>query len=128
MARDNHVRIDRIAVCADESNLVVDAGILAFMQWCERRGVFKLSDQRLPHPGTNGYTASDVVKALWAAVLTRKGRTVLAVIDELRRNDGMRAILGLRRMPSAAASADWLRRLERQITHIRRAITCMRIP
>jgi len=68
--------------------------------------MYKLIDQRLPHPGTNGYTASDVVKALWAAVLTRKGRTVLAVIDELRTNDGVRAILGLRRRPSAAAVAD----------------------
>jgi len=73
--------------------------------------VFKLIDLRLPLPGTNGYTASDMIKALWAAVLTRKGRAVLAMIDELRTNEGMRAILGLRRMPSSAAVADWLRQL-----------------
>jgi len=105
------VRSDRNDVRADETNLVIDAGILAFIQWCERRGVFKLIDLRLPLPGTNGYTASDMIKALWAAVLTRKGRVVLAVTDELCTNDGMRGILRLRRMPWAAAVADWLRRL-----------------
>jgi len=35
-------------LCADETQCVTDAGILAFMQWCERRGPCTLIDQRVP--------------------------------------------------------------------------------
>ena len=111
MARNNHQRIDRIIVCADETNLVDHAGVLAFMQWCEQRGVLRLMAQRLPLSGTNGYTAEDMIKTLWAAVLLNNGRTVFSTIDDLRHNAGVAAMLGMQQLPSSSAVADWLRRL-----------------
>jgi len=48
-----------------------------------------------------------VVKTLSAAVLTRKERSVLAVIDELHRNDGMRAIFRLRQLAEVELRHAW---------------------
>lgn len=110
-ARNNQRRIDRIRVCADETNLVDHAGVLAFMQWCEQRGSLQLMAQRLPPSGTNGYTAQDMIKTLWTAVLLHHGQTVFSTIDDLRHNAGVAALLGMQQLPSSRAVADWFRRL-----------------
>lgn len=111
MARDTHIRIDHINVCTDETQLVDHAGVVTFFQWCERRGTLRRVRRRLPEAGTNGYTAADMVKTLWAGVLLRTRGTVFTTIDALRRNAGMAALLGMRQLPSSSAVADWLRRL-----------------
>ncbi len=111
MARNNRRRIDRIVVTADDTTVVGHAGLISFMQWCARRGVFRLAARRLPTPGTTGYPVEDMLKTLWTALLLRGGREVLDVINDLRCNSGLVAMLGMEAMPSSTAVADWLRRL-----------------
>lgn len=111
MARDNRRVIDRIVVEAGDALLVGHAGVVAFVQWCVRKGIFRMVAKRLPTPGSTGYPAEDMVLALWVAVLLRGSLTVLEAVDVLRGNEGLVALLGMERMPSSTALADWLRRL-----------------
>ena len=111
MARDNRRPIDRIVVEAGDALLVGHAGMLAFVQWCVRKGILMLIAKRLPAAGSTGYPAEDMLLTLWVAVLLRGSQTVLETIDALRRNAGLVALLGMKEMPSSTAVADWLRRL-----------------
>jgi hypothetical protein len=111
MARDNRREIDRIEVEAGDELLVAHAGLLAFVQWCVRKGIIRLIAKRLPAAGSTGYPPEDMVLTLWVAVLLRGSRTVLETVDTLRRNAGLVALLGMKEMPSSTTLADWLRRL-----------------
>ncbi|MCY3018322.1 MAG: IS1380 family transposase [Planctomycetota bacterium] len=111
MARDNRRVIDRIEVEAGDELLVAHAGLLAFVQWCVRKGILRLIAKRLPAAGSTGYPPEDMVLTLWVAMLLRGSRTVLETVDTLRRNAGLMALLGMKEMPSSTTMADWLRRL-----------------
>ena len=95
MARDNRRPIDRIVVEAGDALLVGHAGMLAFVQWCVRKGILMLIAKRLPAAGSTGYPAEDMLLTLWVAVLLRGSQTVLETIDALRRNAGLVALLGM---------------------------------
>lgn len=111
MARDNRRVIDRIEVEAGDELLVAHAGLLAFVQWCVRKGILRLIAMRLPAAGSTGYPVEDMLLTLWVAVLLRGNQTVLEMIDTLRQNKGLVALLGMKEMPSSTAVADLLRRL-----------------
>lgn len=111
MARNNRRVIDRILVEAGDALLVGHAGVIAFVQWLERKGVLRMVAKRLPAAGSTGYPPEDMLLTLWVAVLLRGRQTVLETIDALRRNTGLVALLGMKEMPSSTTVADWLRRL-----------------
>ena len=110
MARRNRRLIDRIVVEAGDALLVGHAGVVRFVQWCVQKGIFRLVAKRLPAAGSTGYPAEDMALTLWVAVLLCGRRTVLETVDDLRGNAGLVAMLGMERMPSSTALADWLRR------------------
>ncbi|MDE0284930.1 MAG: transposase, partial [Gammaproteobacteria bacterium] len=74
---------------------------VGFSSWVERE---------FPRPGSNrGYPAAEVV-TLWMLML-HEGARCLDDVRHLRRDQALRKLLGLRRLPSADMPGDWLRRL-----------------
>lgn len=72
-------------------------------------GLKQMVDGYLPSPGSGaGYLASEHVLPL-ILMLNGRGRA-LEDSREIREDAGLREIFGMKRMPSADASADWLRR------------------
>jgi hypothetical protein len=72
-------------------------------------GLLEAVDKSLPAPGSGaGYRASEHVLPL-VLMLNGGGRS-LEDLRQIREDDGLREVLELKRMPSADASGDWLRR------------------
>jgi hypothetical protein len=85
------------------------AGLALLGEFAVGLGLNKALDRYLPEPGSGaGYLASEHVFPL-VLMLNGGGRT-LEDSREIRVDVGLREILPLKRMPSADASGDWLRR------------------
>ena len=85
------------------------AGLALFGEFAVGLGLNKALDRHLPGPGSGaGYLASEHVFPL-VLMLNGGGRT-LEDSREIRVDVGLREILPLKRMPSADATGDWLRR------------------
>ena len=105
MARNNRRAIDRILVRAGDVAIVGHAGVIAFVQWLERKGVLRMVAKRLSGSGSTGYPAEHMLLTLWVAVLLCGGRSVLETIDALRGNRGLVTMLGMEQMPSSSANS-----------------------
>lgn len=85
------------------------AGLALMGEFAVGLGLNKALDRYLPEPGSGaGYLASEHVFPL-VLILNGGGRT-LEDSREIREDIGLREILPLKRMPSADATGDWLRR------------------
>jgi hypothetical protein len=85
------------------------AGLALMGEFAVGLGLNKALDRHLPEPGSGaGYLASEHVFPL-VLMLNGGGRT-LEDSREIRVDMGLREILPLKRMPSADATGDWLRR------------------
>ena len=85
------------------------AGLVLMGEFAVGLGLNKALDRYLPEPGSGaGYLASEHVFPL-VLILNGGGRT-LEDSREIREDIGLREILPLKRMPSADATGDWLRR------------------
>ncbi|MCX7002643.1 MAG: IS1380 family transposase [bacterium] len=112
MARDNHLRIDTVAVAAGADDLTGHAGLLAIVTFLERTGIIRLVRQRLPATmSANGYSAADILLTIWVNILVHRGAATLQTIDHLRANPAVLRLLKMKQMPSATTVGDWLRRM-----------------
>jgi hypothetical protein len=85
------------------------AGLALLGEFAVGLGLSKTLDRHLPGPGSGaGYLASEHVFPL-VLMLNGGGRS-LEDSREIRSDVGLREVLPLRRMPSADATGDWLRR------------------
>ena len=84
-------------------------GLLLVEEWGRAKGVWARVDQLFRRPGSGrSYAASEYVRALvW---LLHAGGRRLEDVRELAAEQGVLAQLGLKRIPSADAIGDWLRR------------------
>jgi len=112
MARDNHLRVDTLAVAAGADDLTGHAGLLAIATFLERSGIIRLVQRRLPASlSANGYSAADMLLTIWVNILVHRGAATLQTIDHLRANPAVLRLLKMKRMPAATTVADWLRRM-----------------
>jgi len=89
--------------------ITAHAGVALLGEFAVGLGLTKAVDRYLPGPGSGvGYLSSEHVFPL-VLMLNGGGRT-LEDSREIRDDAGLREILQLRRMPSADATGDWLRR------------------
>jgi len=73
-------------------------------------GMLGAADRELPEPGSGaGYKASEYIFPL-VLMLNGGGRS-LEDLRQIREDEGLREVLPLRRVPSADAMGDWLRRV-----------------
>jgi len=73
-------------------------------------GMLEAADRELPEPGSGaGYRASEYMFPL-VLMLNGGGRS-LEDMRQIREDEGLREVLPLRRIPSADAMGDWLRRM-----------------
>ena len=85
------------------------AGLALFGEFTVGLGLVEEVNRWLPKPGSGaGYLSSEYVLPLML-MLNGGGRS-LEDMREIRRDDGLREILPLRRIPSSDATGDWLRR------------------
>ena len=85
------------------------AGLGLLGEFAVGLGLIKAADRYLPGPGSGaGYLASEHIFPI-ILMLNGGGRT-LEDTREIRKDDGLREILPLNRMPSTDATGDWLRR------------------
>lgn len=107
-------------------------GLVMLMRYFDRMGVRSLLQQALPDGRTspNQIPAVEIVLAFFAAVLT--GATRFAHVERLRADAVVRAILGLRRMPSAMTLTRYLGGFVRsQVEHLTEVLwrfTLARLP
>ena len=85
------------------------AGLVLVEEWGRAKGIWARVDQLFPQPGSGrGYAASEYVRPLvW---LLHAGGWRLEDVRELAAEQEVLAQLGLKRLPSADAIGDWLRR------------------
>ncbi len=85
------------------------AGLVLVEEWGRAKGVWARVDQLFAQPGSGrGYAASEYVRPLvW---LLHAGGRRLEDVRELAAEQEVLAQLGLKRLPSADAIGDWLRR------------------
>jgi hypothetical protein len=85
------------------------AGLTLFGEFAVGLGLLKAVDRCLPEPGSGaGYLSSEHVFPLML-MLNGGGRS-LEDMREIRRDEGFREVLSLKRIPSSDATGDWLRR------------------
>jgi hypothetical protein len=85
------------------------AGLVLIGEFAVGLGLVEAVNRCLPGPGSGaGYLSSEYVLAL-VLMLNGGGRS-LEDMREIRRDEGLREILSLQRMPSTDATGDWLRR------------------
>jgi hypothetical protein len=85
------------------------AGLALLGEFVVGLGFNSALDRHLPKPGSGaGYLASEHVFPL-LLMLSGGGRS-LEDIREIKKDAGLREILPLKKMPSADATGDWLRR------------------
>jgi hypothetical protein len=89
--------------------ITAHAGLALLGEFAIGMGLLEAVDKSLPAPGSGaGYRASEHVLPL-VLMLNGGGRS-LEDLRQIREDDGLREVLELKRMPSADASGDWLRR------------------
>ena len=110
---NNHLRMDAISVEACERDLVDTAGLAILMRFVSKTGLFKRCDSRVPVPASNSaYPASTYIKTLFAlCILYPDSSAPLDGIDDMRKSRALRRSLGVRKIPTAKAVGDWLRRM-----------------
>jgi hypothetical protein len=97
-------------LAASDESLTAQAGLVLLGEYLGAMGIAELIDQELPGAGSAaGYDASAHVSPL-ILMLADGGRT-LEDLRVLRRDDGLRCVVGLDEMPSSDASGDWMRRM-----------------
>ena len=95
---------------ASDESLTAQAGLVLFDEYLGAMGVAGLINHELPGAGSAaGYDPSAHVSPL-VLMLAGGGRT-LEDLRVLRRDDGLRCVVGLDEMPSSDASGDWMRRM-----------------
>ena len=92
---------DRLHVTYTDKPVSGWGGLVAVIRYCDRLGLRPLLARALPDGRTspNQIPVSDIVLAFLTSVLT--GARRFAHVERLRADEVVRAILGLRRMPSA---------------------------
>ena len=95
---------------ASDESLTAHAGLVLFDEYLGAMGIAGLINHELPGAGSAaGYDPSAHVAPL-VLMLAGGGRT-LEDLRVLRRDDGLRCVVGLDEMPSSDASGDWMRRM-----------------
>lgn len=95
---------------ASDESLTAHAGLVLFDEYLGAMGIAGLINHELPGAGSAaGYDPSAHVSPL-VLMLAGGGRT-LEDLRILRRDDGLRCVVGLDDMPSSDASGDWMRRM-----------------
>ena len=95
---------------ASDESLTAHAGLVLFDEYLGAMGIAGLINHELPGAGsTAGYDPSAHISPL-VLMLAGGGRT-LEDLRILRRDDGLRFVVGLDDMPSSDASGDWMRRM-----------------
>ena len=95
---------------ASDESLTAHAGLVLFDEYLGAMGIAGLINHELPGAGSAaGYDPSAHVAPL-VLMLAGGGRT-LEDLRILRRDDGLRCVVGLDDMPSSDASGDWMRRM-----------------
>lgn len=86
-----------------------NAGLALLGEFAVGLGLLEALDKHLPAPGSRvGYRASEHILPL-ILMLSGGGRS-LEDLRQIRDDQGLREVIGLRRMPSSDATGDWLRR------------------
>ena len=86
------------------------AGLALIGEFCIGLNLPAVIDRCMPAPGSGaGYRASEYVFPL-VLMLIGGGRS-LEDLRQIRRDEGLREVLSLGRIPSSDAVGDWLRRL-----------------
>jgi hypothetical protein len=89
--------------------ITAHAGLALLGEFAIGMGLLEAVDKSLPAPGSGaGYRASEHV--LPVVLMLNGGGRSLEDLRQIREDDGLREVLELKRMPSADASGDWLRR------------------
>lgn len=89
--------------------ITAHAGLALLGEFAIGMGLLEAVDKSLPAPGSGaGYRASEHVLPL-VLMLNGGGRS-LEDLRQIRDDEGLREVLELKRMPSADATGDWLRR------------------
>jgi hypothetical protein len=97
-------------LAASDESLTSHAGLVLFDEYLGAMGIAGLINHELPGAGSAaGYDPSAHVSPL-VLMLAGGGRT-LEDLRGLRRDDGLRCVVGLNEMPSSDASGDWMRRM-----------------
>src|SRR6516225_7771447 len=95
---------------ASNESLTAHAGLVLFDEYLGAMGIAGLINHELPGAGSAaGYDPSAHVAPL-VLMLAGGGRT-LEDLRILRRDDGLRCVVGLDDMPSSDACGDWMRRM-----------------
>ncbi|WP_435549165.1 IS1380-like element ISDssp4 family transposase, partial [Desulfobacterium sp. N47] len=85
------------------------AGLALLGEFAVGLRLLEAIDKNLPAPGSGaGYSASEHILPL-ILMLNGGGRS-LEDLRQIRKDDGLREVLPLKRMPSSDATGDWLRR------------------
>ena len=85
-------------------------GLVCVAELMRRIGFSSWVERYFPRPGSNrGYQPAEVV-TLWMLML-HEGARCLEDVRHIRRDQALRKLLGLRRLPGADMLGDWLRRL-----------------
>ncbi len=86
------------------------AGLALLGEFAVGLGLLKSVDKYLPKPGSGaGYSPSEYIFPL-LLMLNGGGRS-LEDLRQIRKDEGLREILPLERMPSSDATGDWMRRM-----------------
>ena len=89
--------------------ITAHAGLALLGEFTIGLGVLEALDKSLPAPGSGaGYRASE--HALPLMLMLNGGGRSLEDLRQIRDDQGLREVLELKRMPSADATGDWLRR------------------
>ena len=106
---------------ASDELLTAHAGLVLFDEYLRAMGIAGLINHELPGAGSAaGYNPSAHVAPL-VLMLAGGGRT-LEDLRILRRDDGLRCVVGLDDMPSSDARGDWMRRMGQTRAEGRRAV------
>jgi hypothetical protein len=93
-----------------KEKITANAGLVLLGEFCEALSLRLLLDKALPKPGsTVGYPASEFVLPM--ILMLNGGGQSLEDLREIRNDAALRELLGLKKMPSADATGDWLRRM-----------------
>lgn len=111
--RNNSLRIDSIEIKATQTNLIEESRLGIMVRYARKKGIFKQCCKLLPAPmSNNGYSPEEYVKTLYGLmVMYPEQRAPLERIDEMRESEAIRLALGMKAIPTAKATGDWLRRM-----------------
>lgn len=98
-----------------KDQLTSRAGLLAVAQLMQQLELAKHIDQQFPLPQSNrGFKPSQFIETL--VLMQHEGSFHLDDVRHLRDEQGLRAVLGMDKLPTANTLGDWLRRLGNQST------------